>query len=206
MQTKVFPAERWRDALGLLLEGEIIALPTDTVYGIAAMPLSASAVDAIYAAKGRPAEKALPMLVAGLADAARIADLSADIRRLCQRYWPGALTVVAPSASGFSSPAIADDGTVALRMPALDLTLDIISAAGGVLAVTSANQSGEAPATTAAGVLAQLDGHLAAVIDGGPSPGGTPSSVIRMEDGRLSVVREGAINRETLEHALRQQP
>ncbi|HTE84688.1 MAG TPA: L-threonylcarbamoyladenylate synthase [Dehalococcoidia bacterium] len=202
MSTRVIPAREWRDALDLLVNGEIVAIPTDTVYGIAAMPLDVNAIDAIYAAKDRPVDKALPMLVATVSAAERIADLSGPVHLLCDRFWPGPLTVVASSAATFSSPATADDGTVALRMPALDLALLLIGATGGVLAVTSANRSGHPAATTAAGVLAQLDGRIAAVVDGGPSPGGSPSSVVRIMNGQLQLLRGGGISQSELERAL----
>ncbi len=202
MKTRLIPAEAWRDALELLAAGRVIGMPTDTVYGVAAMPLDAGAIDAIYEAKDMPVEKALPMLVGSVPDAEHIAELSGDALRLCHAFWPGALTVVAPAAAAFQSPALADDGTVAVRMPALDLALRIIAAAGGVLAVTSANRSGSPPATTAAEVLAQLDGRIAAVIDGGLSRGGTPSSVVRVVAGRFEVLREGAIAAQDLWRAI----
>jgi L-threonylcarbamoyladenylate synthase len=202
MSTKLIPAHRWRDALEFLLRGQVVGMPTDTVYGIAAMPLDDGAIDAVYAAKDRPADKALPMLVAGIDDAARIAELTASVRRLCAACWPGALTIVATTLPSFTSVAVADDGTVALRMPDLDLARRLIAAAGGVLAVTSANRSGQSPATTASEVLEQLDGRIAAVIDGGPSPGGVPSSVIRVDAGQVVILREGAIPRSEIERAL----
>jgi L-threonylcarbamoyladenylate synthase len=199
---QIFAHDRWRDAVELLKRGHVVAIPTDTVYGLAAMPLDAAAIDAVYAAKDRPAEKALPMLVSHLAQAERIAILTDDIRSLCRRFWPGPLTIVAPAAPAFASPAAAEDGTIALRMPALDLAITIISAAGGVLSVTSANRSGESPATSVAEVLRQLDGRIAAVADGGNSPLGTPSTILSLQGGSLAIVREGAIARAEIERAL----
>ncbi len=193
MPTRVIPAEQWPEALQPLRAGQVVAIPTDTVYGVAAMPEDPAAIEAVYVAKDRPAEKALPMLVAGPEDAERIARLDADLLRLCRAFWPGALTVVAPAAPGFSSVAISDEGTVAVRMPALGLALCVIRASGGVLAVTSANRSGQPPATSALEVLEQLDGRIAAVLDGGASPGGVASTVIRVRDGRPEILREGAI-------------
>lgn len=202
MKTRVLAVNDWQAGIDSLREGEVIAIPTDTVYGLAVMPLDGAAIDRLYAAKDRPAEKAIPMLVASLADAERIATLDGSARALCAAFWPGALTVVALAAPDFQSPALASDGTVALRMPAHALALRIIAAAGGVLAVTSANRSGEPPARSAEGVVAQLDGRIALVIDDGPSPGGVASSVVRAGRGGVEVLREGALSREVLEAAL----
>ena len=202
METKIIPAERWQESIQVLRQSSVVAVPTDTVYGVAGMPLDASAIDSIYQAKDRPEDKALPMLVSSLAEAERIAEMSSDIRLLCERFWPGPLTVVAPAAPSFVSPAMSDDGTLALRMPALTLALDIIAAAGGVLAVTSANLSGRPPATSSAEVLSQLNGRIAAIVDGGPSPGGVASTVVRIVDGELVVIRRGAIDPTELACAL----
>lgn len=198
MQTPMIPAERWPECLAVLCRGGVIALPTDTVYGIAALPLDRNGIDGIYSAKDRPEEKALPMLVASLADAERISILSDAVRRLCTAFWPGALTIVAAAKPEFQSPALAPDGTIGLRMPALDLALQVIAAAGGVLAVTSANLSGQAPACSAKEVLDQLDGRIDLVLDGGPSPGGVASTVVRVLPSGVEVLREGAISRASL--------
>src|SRR6266567_5873194 len=115
MKTRIIDQSSLSDALELLRGGGVVGIPTDTVYGIAAMPLDAAAIDAVYAAKDRPLDKALPMLVASISDAERIAELDADALRLVTAFWPGALTVVAMASRGFRSPAIAEDGSVAVR-------------------------------------------------------------------------------------------
>jgi L-threonylcarbamoyladenylate synthase len=200
--TQVISAEGWADAIVLLARSQVVAIPTDTVYGVAVMPLDGAAIDAIYAAKDRPAEKALPMLVSSIAVAERIAVLNDSIRRLCQRFWPGPLTITASATSNFPTTAMAGDGTIAVRMPALALALDIIAAAGGVLAVTSANRSGQPPATSAGEVLQQLEGRIAAVVDGGASPLGTPSTVISLHAGQVEILRQGAIPAADIEQGL----
>lgn len=202
MKTQLLSADELAVAIDVLVGGGVVAMPTDTVYGIAALPGNAAAIDAIFAAKGRPADQALPMLVAGLEHARSIALLDAQAERLCDSFWPGALTVVAPAAAGFRSTAIAADGTVAVRMPAHALALRLIAAAGGVLAVTSANRSGDPPAISAQQVLDQLDERIEAVLDGGLSPGGTASTVVRFVDGGLTVLRAGAIPEAALRRAL----
>src|SRR4051794_34844245 len=112
MPIKTIPAERWREVLPLLRESRVVAIPTDTVYGVAAMPEDEAAVDGIYAAKDRPSDKALPMLISSLEQAERIGLFDDRLRILCSAFWPGALTVVAAALPSFHSPAIADDGTV----------------------------------------------------------------------------------------------
>lgn len=202
MQTPMIPAERWTECLEVLRRGGVVAIPTDTVYGIAALPLDAAAIDRVYAAKDRPEEKALPMLVASLADADRISVLSEEARMLCAAFWPGALTVVAAARPGFPSPALSADSTIGLRMPALDVALQVIGAAGGVLAVTSANLSGQPPALSAKAVLEQLDGRIDLVLDGGPSPSGVASTVVRVLTQGIQVLREGAVSRSRLRSSL----
>jgi L-threonylcarbamoyladenylate synthase len=202
LRTTLIPRERWRECVAVLLRDGVVAIPTDTVYGVAALPSSRAAIETIYEAKGRPADKALPVLVSEPRFAEAVGRFSARLSRACAAHWPGALTVVVPARSGFVSPALNEDGTVGLRMPADPLALAIIAAAGGILAVTSANRSGSPPATTAAGVMDQLGGLIDAVVDGGPSPGGTASTVIRLTRGRLQVLREGAIEPSDIRRAM----
>ncbi|MGI8553249.1 MAG: L-threonylcarbamoyladenylate synthase [Dehalococcoidia bacterium] len=203
MQTRIIAAEQWNAGLPVLRRGGLVGIPTDTVYGLAAMPLNAAAIDRIYEAKGRPADKAIPMLVSKLSHALRIAEISEPTRRLCDRLWPGALTVVALARLSFPSPAVASDGTVALRMPGLPLARLLIESAGGVLAVTSANRSGELPAQSAAEVVSQLDGRVELVLDGGPSPGGVASTIVRVRGKDVEVLREGAIPKSAINAAIR---
>jgi L-threonylcarbamoyladenylate synthase len=205
MKTKIISSDDWRPALSMLLDGAIIAIPTDTVYGIAALPENETAIEAVYAAKDRPADKALPMLVSSIDEAQRIGVLDERLIQLGRAFWPGALTIVANAAPAFHSPAIAADGTVAVRMPGLDLALEIIAAAGGVLAVTSANLSGRPPATNAPAVLEELEGRIAAVVDGGECRGGVPSSVVKLSDQGVEILREGAISSSDLRSVFQEQ-
>jgi len=184
------------------MDDGVVAIPTDTVYGIAALPGSLRGIDKLYEAKGRPAEKAIPLLVSERSIAAGVGHLTPRLRRLVAAYWPGALTIVVRAVDGFESPALNEDGTVALRMPADPLALDIIGAAGGLLAVTSANLSGSVPATTAAGVVEQLDGRIDVVVDGGPSRAGTASTVVRLLRSRVEVLREGEISAAAIRGAM----
>jgi L-threonylcarbamoyladenylate synthase len=201
MATPIIPEQQWRDCLPLFAGGGIVAIPTDTVYGIAALPDNAAAIDRIYEAKGRPAEKALPILVSSAEAAARLAHFSPLAWRLCLAFWPGALTLVVQADADFRSLALSADGTIGLRMPASDLALQILAGAGGVLAVTSANLSGLPAARSPAEALDQLQGRIDAIVDGGVCAGGVASTVVRALGDAPEILREGAIPAEKIAHA-----
>jgi len=180
--------DRARD---LLLQGGIVVFPTDTVYGVGALPSLPDAVARLFVAKNRPEDKAIPYLIADVADLDRVGiDITAAARRLAERFWPGGLTIVVERRElrGDLPP------TVAVRLPALPLARDLIRAAGGVLAVTSANISGGSNCSTAEEVLAQLAGRVDAVIDGGRCPGGTESTVVDATAEAVRVLRVGAVS------------
>jgi L-threonylcarbamoyladenylate synthase len=178
----------------LLIAGEMVAFPTDTVYGLAAHPGRERAMDALYALKGRPREKAIALLVADPADLEHLAiDPPPTAGELAKRYWPGALTLVLRSAADPST-------TVALRMPAHPIPLAIIAAVGSPLATTSANRSASASPRTADDVLAKLPSGYALLIDGGPCPGGVDSTVLDLTASPPRILRAGAIARADLEH------
>jgi L-threonylcarbamoyladenylate synthase len=185
-------------AVELLRAGELVALPTDTVYGVAAIADRPSAVARLYVAKGRPPERAIPLLLAHPDDlnavAAEVSDL---VRRLATHLWPGGLTLIVPKGAAVPSE-VSFTPTVAVRLPDLALTRKIIAAVGTPVAVTSANRSGQPDARTAGEVLDQLGGRIAAVVDGGPSPGGVPSTILDCTTTPPRVLRAGAISVETL--------
>ena len=175
-------------------KGEIILIPTDTVYGIAAIPSRADALARIVAAKGRDPSKPCQLL-AESADAAERAGIPvpAAARRLANAYWPGALTIVLD---------LPDGGTEGIRVPDDDTARALCRAAGGLLRCTSANRSGEPPAQTAEEAEAALP-EADAIVRAGRVRGGVASSVVHVEpDGSLHVFREGAISTEALQSAL----
>jgi len=178
------------------LEGMgLVVMPTDTVYGLAASLDSPCAIEHIFDAKRRPREMPLPVLLASVADADRLTrePLSGRARALCDAFWPGALTVIVEANDRVPAAVTAGRGTVGLRVPDSEIARAIIAAAGGALAVTSANVSGAEPAVDAASLDAELLAHVGLVVDDGPCPGGTPSTVVDLTGATPTVLREGAI-------------
>ena len=199
---KVLSLDQLDEAVALLRAGEVVAFPTDTVYGLGAMPGDQAAVRRLFTAKRRPPEKAIPILLADVDDLLKVAaNISPPARRLVERYWPGPLTVVFRRAPSFRGAADPENDTVAVRVPALEAARELIRRAGGALAVTSANISGKPPARTAEEVLAQIGRRIPAVVDGGPAPGGTASSVVDCSRDRPRLLREEALSRAQLERA-----
>jgi L-threonylcarbamoyladenylate synthase len=197
-----------RTAAGLLAAGALVAFPTETVYGLGADARSERAVEAIFAAKGRPAYNPLIVHVADLPAAERLAEFSPEARALAGRFWPGPLTLVLPrrADSGLSARATAGLPTVALRVPAHPVARRLLAAFGGPLAAPSANPSGGVSPTTAAHVLDGLGGRIAAVVDGGACPVGIESTVLGFADGAPVLLRPGGLPLETLAAALGREP
>jgi tRNA threonylcarbamoyl adenosine modification protein (Sua5/YciO/YrdC/YwlC family) len=187
-------------ALRELRAGRPIVLPTDTVYGIAALPGEGGAVDAVFAAKGRPDDKPLPVLGATVRQLESIARLDASARALARAFWPGPLTLVVPRARGLSWSLGAGVGdTIAVRVPRCPIALRVLEHSGP-LAVSSANRSGQRPATTAAEARSAFDTAVRVYLDGGRRDG-APSSVVSLMDGPR-VLRSGAIAESDVTRAL----
>lgn len=188
-----------RTAIG---RGDLVVLPTDTVYGIAADAFNPTAVQRLIDAKGRTRQSPPPVLIPGIPTLDALAESVPDeVRELVATYWPGALTVILPAQSSLAWDLGETRGTVALRMPANRIALELLSETGP-LAVSSANLTGQPAATTAAEAEAMLGDSVSIYLDGGP--GGTVASTIvdatalGLPEGRLRIVREGAIASEDL--------
>jgi len=185
-------------ASAALRRGELVVLPTDTVYGVAADAFNPGAVDALLAAKGRGRDMPVPVLVANQEMlAALVGDLPEAARALTAAHWPGALTVVVRHTPHLSWDLGDARGTVAVRMPDDELALDLI-ARTGPLAVSSANRSGHPPATTMLDARLQLGASVAVYLDGGPRPSGTPSSIVDLTGDEPRLLREGALSADLL--------
>lgn len=187
-------------AADLLRAGKLVALPTETVYGLAADARSDRAVAAIFAAKDRPRFNPLIVHLARATDAAAYADMPPRAQALAQAFWPGPLTLVLPLRSGHGLSALVTAGldTVALRVPAHPLAQQLLAAFGGPVAAPSANPSGRISPTRAQHVLAGLEGRIAAVLDGGACPVGLESTIVGFDAGRPVLLRAGGISAEAL--------
>ena len=181
-------------AADLIAAGGVVAIPTDTVYGIAASLAHPEALRRVYSIKHRDQSKPLPILVSSTdALAHLVPDIDRDIALLLDVYWPGPLTIALDAPPGMPSEVLAPDGSIGVRLPNHRLAIELIERAGGAVACTSANISGQQPATTADEVMATVGSALDGIVKGGVNPGGVPSTVIRIEDGVIWSIREGPI-------------
>ncbi len=182
-------------AVALLRAGELVAFPTDTVYGVGALAWDEDAVGKLYTAKIRAGHKAIPILLADPADLLLVAaDLPPAALRIAEKFWPGALTLVVPRNRRVPDIVTAGGDTVAVRVPDHDAVRALIRAAGVPLATTSANLSGGASPVTAAEVAAQLNGRVSLILDGGPCLGGTPSTILDLTGDAPVILREGPLS------------
>ncbi len=183
-------------AARILESGGLVAVPTETVYGLAARADSAEAVAKIYAAKGRPDFNPLIVHVSGLAQAERYAEFSLEARALAEAHWPGPLTLVLPRRvdAGLAEAVTAGLPTIALRAPAHPAMRALLDTLDFPLAAPSANRSGFISPTTAAHVLASLDGRIDMVIDGGATRAGVESTIVAVRaDGSVEELRPGPV-------------
>ena len=181
------------EAAARIRSGQIVAIPTDTVYGLAADPFQPAAVERLFRLKGRPEHKPILLLVDSRRQVEMMSTRLPDaFERIAARFWPGPVTVILPAAPGVPERITAGTGTVALRMPGSLLTRRVIAAARVPLTGTSANRSGRPPARSAGQVREQFRGAGLEVLDGGPSPSDKPSTIIDLT-GEPRIVREGAI-------------
>ena len=190
------------EAARLLREGGLVAFPTDTVYGLGTTAWDAAAVAGIFAAKERPPEKAIPILIADLGGVGElVAGVPEALAVLAARYWPGPLTLVVAASHTIPEIVTAGTGTVALRAPNHLAALALLRLTGP-LAVSSANRSGWDNPLTAADVLSQLDGRIDAVLDGGRCPGGLPSTVFDLTQTPPRLLRRGPVAENEIETVL----
>jgi tRNA threonylcarbamoyl adenosine modification protein (Sua5/YciO/YrdC/YwlC family) len=196
-----------RHARQAIARGELVVIPTDTVYGLAADAFSPAAVAKLLFAKGRGRQSPPPVLVAGLTTLrALAADVPEPVERLVEEFWPGGLTIVLTAQPSLSWDLGDTHGTVAVRMPAHPLALELLEETGP-LAVSSANLTGKAAAVTAPDARDMLEDSVAVYLDAGPSRTGVASTIVDATelgtpDGRVRILRDGAIPREQLAEVL----
>ena len=185
----------------LLARGELVALPTETVYGLAADATNAAAIAAVFAAKGRPAHNPLIIHVANLAEAENLGRFDDVSRGLAKAFWPGPLTLVVDIAPDCPIVDLARPGgqTLAVRVPAHPLFQAVLKQLGRPLAAPSANPSGGLSPTNAGHVQTGLEGRIAAVLDCGPCPVGLESTVVRVTNGIAHILRPGGLTRDQIE-------
>jgi L-threonylcarbamoyladenylate synthase len=190
-------------ALALVVAGEVVAIPTETVYGLAGDATNGRAVARIFEAKGRPRFNPLIAHVSSLAMAETIADFDPLSRRLAEAFWPGPLTLVLPLRAGSPIHPLVTAGldTVALRMPK-GFGARLIEALGHPLAAPSANSSGRISTTTAAAVDADLGARIPLIVDGGPTPVGLESTIVKADGGAMMLLRPGGVPAEEIEKVI----
>jgi L-threonylcarbamoyladenylate synthase len=193
------------DAVDALRHGRLIAIPTETVYGLAVMPTQ-SGVEQLIAAKHRSKEKGIQLLIDTIDQASAMADVTAAATRLAERFWPGPLTIVLARRHDVEVPEILGGGrpTLGFRLPDHDVPRAIARSLGPI-AASSANITGEPDATTALHVADYFRDELALIVDDGPVRGGVPSSVVDCSDPTrgATILREGALSAAQIEAALR---
>ena len=185
------------EAAAVIRADGVVALPTDTLYGLAANPCCANAVARVFEAKGRPADRALLLVAADLPQVARwVGPLPPAALRLAEHFWPGPLTLLVASTGGrgLLSPRVAGAaGQVAIRVPAHAVPRALCAACGHPLTATSANLSGEPASADPDDVARALDGRIDLLLDAGRAPGGEPSTIVEVSGNQLRLVRAGAI-------------
>jgi L-threonylcarbamoyladenylate synthase len=181
------------EARRVIKSGGVVAVPTDTVYGLACDPSSDKAVGRLFEVKYRQA-KPVPVLCASPDVAKRLVELNSAAKKLAKLHWPGPLTIVAPLKEGGKLSKLLDQGSgfLGVRVPRSDLCLELAMGVGGAITGTSANLSGNPSCRTAAEVIASLEGRIALVIDGGRLRG-KESTVVKASGETIEVLREGSV-------------
>ncbi len=185
-----------RYAADQIRAGEVLGMPTDTFYGLAADPFNLRAVDRVYEIKSRSRHKPLSLLIESVEQAEEMArPLPEEFEALARKFWPGPLTIIVKASSRLPLKVTANTGNVALRIPNSRIPLAVVQAAQIPITATSANLSGEAECTTALAVRDQLKDRISIIVDGGTSPREVPSTIVDLtdEDARWRILREGAI-------------
>ncbi len=200
MQTAVLPENQLGPAIDWLRRGEVVAFPTETVYGLGADGLDAVACAKIFEAKRRPSDNPLILHVLGLDDLERLilGPVPALVRALTEAFWPGPLTLVLPSTPEVPAIVRAGLNTVAIRAPAHPVAKALIEALNRPIAAPSANLSGRPSPTTAQAVLDDLNGRIAYIVDGGQTPVGVESTVVDCTTQPMTLLRPGGLSLEMI--------
>ncbi|GKT04002.1 L-threonylcarbamoyladenylate synthase [Furfurilactobacillus entadae] len=201
METTIFSKQELPAAAAALRAGQLVAFPTETVYGLGADAFNEAAVKQVYAAKGRPSDNPLIVHVADIATVTALTEpLSDAALALMDAFWPGSLTMIFKLKPGALSKAVTGGlSTAAFRFPANDTTLALIKELGRPMVGPSANTSGKPSPTTAQHVYHDLQGKIAGIVDDGPTTVGVESTVLDMSTGHPAILRPGAVTPEQIE-------
>jgi L-threonylcarbamoyladenylate synthase len=192
--------ENRAEALAALRQGEVIAFPTETLYGLGADALSAPAVDKVFQLKGRDATNPIPVLVADRAMLSRlIAHVPAAAEKLISAFWPGPLTIVLPARSDVPKPLVNSSGGIGVRISSQPIANELVRTLGRPLTATSANPSGQPAARTVEEARKYFSGAIDIFIDGGELTSNTGSTVVEILDDRIRIIRQGDVSRSALE-------
>lgn len=204
MKTQQLEKNELDKAAQLIKDGQTVAFPTDTVYGLGADALNEKAVKKIFKAKGRPADRPISVLIGQATDIKKYTkDIAEEVWLLTEKYWPGPLTIILKSNGLFASTVTAGRDSIGLRMPDNQVALDFIKACGTPLATPSANTSGRPSPTKAAHVLSDLNGKISAVINGGETSTGIESTVLDFSNPDAPIIlRPGNISKEQIEETI----
>jgi L-threonylcarbamoyladenylate synthase len=192
-----------RYAAEFIRRGQIVAIPTDTFYGIAADPFNLAAVEQIYRVKGRPETRALPILVNSVTQALTMTrDVPYTFHKLAAKFWPGPLTILVEASTGVPLKVTANTGNVALRWPNSAVVNALIEGTMGPVTGTSGNISGQPACATAIDLLEQMGDRLPLIIDAGETPGNLASTIVKLENDDWQIMREGVIPEQDIRAAL----
>ena len=199
MRTERLSKEQISRAAEILKNGGLVAIPTETVYGLAANAFDKEAIRKIFLAKGRPMDNPLIVHIANIQMLSKlVADFPQTAKKLSEAFWPGPLTMILPKSEKIPDEVSAGLPTVAIRHPSHPVALELIKVSGLPLAAPSANRSGSPSPTTAQHVLNDLDGRIDAVLDGGPCSVGLESTVIALEGNTPRILRPGGVTAEQI--------
>jgi L-threonylcarbamoyladenylate synthase len=204
---KISPETPQRDvidyAAGFIKRGDVVAIPTDTFYGLSADPFNLAAIERVFQIKGRPENRALPILVDSIDQAVGLArDVPSAFLTLAHKFWPGALTIVVEATHRLPLKVTGNSGRVALRWADSRIATALIGAVGGPVTGTSANLSGYPSCSSAMALAEQLGARLPLILDSGDTNGAMASTIVRIDGDDWSIVREGALPNADIEAAL----
>ncbi len=196
-------AQTLQYAAGIIARGQVVGIPTDTFYGLAADPFNLAAVEQVYSLKGRPEQKALPVLVSSIEQAVALArEVPDTFLRLAQKFWPGALTVVIYATERVPLKVTGNTGRIALRWPNSRVATGLIEAVGIPITGTSANLSGMPACSNSVQLVKQLGNRVPLILDGGETGATLASTIVDLREDEWRILREGTVSESAIRKAL----